>query len=139
MPAISDRQKSPIAALLTKASSINVLVTGDIPRDIPRRGVSQNLNPGVSPYLIPPQSLAFINALLLNFFARPDFIDTLRWRVVPANYFLNSLGVISCLDHPLGLIYPITSFPVFSSHKKNSTYSNELQKNNIISNHLSDI
>jgi len=33
---------------------------------------------GVSPYLKLPQSLAFINALLLNFFARSDFIDTLR-------------------------------------------------------------
>ena len=110
--------KKPNSCVINESQFNQRTCYGDIPRDIPRRGVSQNLNPGVSPYLIPPQSLAFINALLLNFFARPDFIDTLRWRVVPANYFLNSLGVISCLDHPLGLIYPITSFPVFSSHKK---------------------
>jgi len=63
---IPDRQKKPIAALLTKASSIDVLHTGTFPLR------------GVSPYLIPPQSLAFINALLLNFFARSDFIDTLK-------------------------------------------------------------
>jgi len=51
----SDRQKSSIAALLTKARSINVRVTGTFPYK------------GCVPIPYSPQSRAFINALLLDF------------------------------------------------------------------------
>jgi len=63
---LSYRQKSPIAALLTKARSIGVLHTGTFPLR------------GVSPYLIPPQSQAFINALLLQHYSyRKRYISNL--------------------------------------------------------------
>jgi len=48
---ISDRAKTSNSYVINKSRFNQRTCYGDIPRDIPRRGVSQNLNSGVSPYL----------------------------------------------------------------------------------------
>ena len=67
----------------------------------------------MSPYLIPPQSQALINALLLNFFARTDFIDNLHPAETSAGFFYYSYGL-----HVLFLLVEVNIRKTYSGYER---------------------